>query len=66
MRTLGNRLPITREKQLANLRNLHERKLRKIGQIRAHYRGIFLLTSELKKEQRELKLIEEEEEKLSQ
>ncbi len=60
MRTLAKRFPATRERQLANLKELRERKMRKLGQIRAHGQDLYLIQNQLKKEQKELEIIEQD------
>lgn len=65
MSTFGNRLPITKEKQLANLKELRERKIRKFGQLKAYGESIYLIKNLVRKERADLELIEQEIAKLS-
>jgi len=67
-------MSITRERQISNLKNLEWRKhaklsmlhARKVGQIRAYQQAKYILQQEIKKETRELALIEQEIKELSE
>lgn len=58
-------MPITKEKQLANLKELRERKIRKFGQLKAYGESIYLIKNLVRKERADLELIEQEIAKLS-
>lgn len=58
--TLGNRLPITKEKQLVGLKELRERKIRKLGQLKAYGESIYLIKNQIRKERVELEMIEQD------
>lgn len=55
--TGGHWPPVTREIQIQNLEKL---RARKVGQLRAYEQAMFLLGRELRKEENELKIIEED------